>query len=107
MAYFSDHLIFGILYYTLVIDSTTAYTIIFNKAFPISTSFEDAKSRLHARLLKCYTSVYDRKMAKAVRAQLQSVPLLGVQTGTFHTLERTSAPIFFNFCDPQRYDHAR
>ena len=99
IAHFKEHPIFGIMYYVIFFDVTLAYSLLYEKAFKTPTLFRQA---IRAELMNLGTGKYRQAWTPAqqnmVRCrQLRSIPSIGIQVGQFHTLERTSTPVFLDF----------
>ena len=92
IAHFSEHPVFGTMYYALLVDMTLLYSIVYEKAFQIPNQFTQAVQEIWVHLPKGG----DRKR-QAVAKYLRSIPKLGIKVGEFHTFERTSTPVFIDF----------
>ena len=98
IAHFKEHPVFGIMYYSLLVEVTLAYNLIHGKAFKTPALFKQA---VDAELMRLGT---DQKwqtgkavQRKVLARQFRSILSLGFKVGQFHTLERMSTPIFLDF----------
>ena len=96
MAHFNEHPIFGLMYYFIFFDAALVYILIYGKAFKTPALFEMAVQETLLQLGK-ETKSGAHLQRKILARQLKSIPLMGVQVGEFHTLERTSIPIFVHY----------
>ena len=93
IAHFNEHPIFGLMYYFVFFDAALVYILIYGKAFNTPALFEMAVQETLLRLGK-ESKLGDHLQRNILARQFKSIPLMGVQVGQFHTLERTSIPIF-------------
>ena len=93
IAHFSDHPIFGLMYYVIFFDILLIYPLVYGNAFRIPAMFEDVKVLLRL----CGLRYTERVQWKILTRSVNSIPAVGVKVGDFHTLERTSTPIFLNY----------
>ena len=93
IAHFNDHPVFGIMYYVILFDVVLAYTVVYGKTFRIPTLLESAKVRLQL----CGTRYRNRAQKKLLKASVKSIPRVGVKVGDFHTMERTSTPVYLHY----------
>ena len=98
IAHFKDHLVFGLMYYVIFFDTSLSYILIYGKAFKTPALFKQA---VHFAL-EIVGAEQDRKILKAIKLkvlarQLRSIPEMGIKVGEFHTLERTSTPVFVDY----------
>ena len=89
IAHFSDQIVFGIMYYVLLLDAAFLYTIIYEKAFKIPRLFDETASRARLHM--------GRTRRDGFSKQISSIPSAGIIVGHFHKMERTSTLIFINF----------
>ena len=82
------------MYYDGFVDCGAIYALVYQKAFAVPDSFRDTIQNVLERL----------RMKKprgpwrsAMERQLKSIPLVGIKVASFHTLERTSTPVFVDF----------
>ena len=98
IAHFTEHPVFGIMYYGILIDVTLVYTIIYGKAFKTPDLFKQA---VDAELMRLGTErgggIERDAQRKVLTKQIRSIPSIGFKVGHFHTLERTSTPVFLDF----------
>ena len=94
IAHFADNPIFGILYYAVWVDIFFFYCVVYDKAFQIPNQLEQAMQAISVRI---GTHVERNKARLALERQLKSIPFAGIKVGDFHTLERTSTPIFMDY----------
>ena len=92
VAHFKDHPLFGFMYCGLLLYAVLSYTIPYEKAFKVPTLFNRVKSLLHVQ-----ASMLDVAERRVVRRQVMSIQAEGIKVGEFHTLERTSPPVFLNY----------
>ena len=93
IAHFGDHPIFGVLYYGMFFDIALFYTIPCEKAFKVPILLTEAK-----RLLRAQGTMQGNRMEqKILRGQVMSIRSEGIKVGEFHTLERTSTPVFLHY----------
>ena len=93
IAHFEDYPIFGIMYYTVSVNASLIYMLIYEKGFKVLDMFHRAKNTLRLR-----GSRYGRRHQwKILDRQLLSIPSVGIKVGDFHMLERTSTPIFLHY----------
>ena len=92
IAHFKDHPVFGMTYYIIFLDCALVYCIIYAKAFRIPLLVQ--KTSMSVGVLGSRLS--NRAERSLVRKWLKSIPPLGIQVGSFHTLERTSTPVFLH-----------
>ena len=93
IAHFWDYPIFGIMYYVIFSDTTLIYVVIYGKGFQIPEVFIKAKNLIRSQANRCRGSV----RRKTVERKLLSIPAVGIEVGEFHTLERTSSPVFLDY----------
>ena len=89
LAHFHQHPIFGIMYYLMLFDVTTIYTLIYGKAFKIPQLFDQATTSALLSMRGNRRGMFTR--------QIKSIPQTGIKVGHFHTIERVSTPIFIDF----------
>ena len=94
IAHFKDHPVFGAMYYMLFLDCAIFYCVMYGKAFKIPAQIEDVKTvlLLHGRS-RGVTDWRKKLMLRQVRAILP----LGIKVGGFHSMERTSTPVFLHY----------
>ena len=92
IAHFSEHPVFGILYYILLLDLTLLYSIVYQKAFEIPSRFTQTVQKFLVHLPKGGS-----RKAEAVAKELRSIQRLGIKVGGFHTFERASTPVFMDY----------
>ena len=93
IAHFSDNPVFGVLYYSLLFDVALFYTIPYEMAFKIPNLITDAKSLLRVQASR----QGNRVRRKMLHRQVGSIQSEGIKVGEFHTLERTSTPVFLHY----------
>ena len=93
IAHFNDHPIFGVMYYIVFLDLVLIYCIIYAKAFKVPLLVRKATTRLDILADR----LDNKALRNTLRRQLRSIPPLGIQVGSFHTLERTSTPVFLDY----------
>ena len=93
IAHFNDHPIFGIMYYVILFDVVLAYTVVYGKTFQIPTLLESTKVQLQL----CDTRYRNRAQKKLLKSCVKSIPRVGVKVGDFHTMERTSTPVYLHY----------
>ena len=93
IAQFNDHPIFGVMYYVVLVDVVLIYSMIYAKAFKVPLLVHEATSTMEVLANRLGIKA-QRDM---LRKQLRAIPPLGIQVGSFHTLERTSTPVFLNY----------
>ena len=94
IVHFQDHVIFGVMYYVVFVHAVAIYALVYQKAFAVPYSFRDTLQNVLERLRQ------ERRRGpwrSATEKQLRSIPLVGIKVGSFHTLERTSTPVFVDF----------
>ena len=93
IAHFSDHPVFGIMYYVIFVDASLTYGVMYEKGFKVPELITKVRAALRMRVRqlpnKTQRSLLDR--------QVMSIPPVGIKVGGFHMLERTSSPIFLNY----------
>ena len=93
IAHFSDHPIFGIMYYVVCIEASLLYSISYQKAFKVPHLIE--KARMACKLSG--QRLASRAQYRGIEKQLRSIPPVGIKVGEFHMLERTSTPLFLQY----------
>ena len=93
IAHFSEHVVFGIMYYALLFEGSLIYTLMYEKGFKVPTLFGKTRTLL---MLRANRNV-SRADWKVLKRRLISIPSMGIKVGGFHTLERTSTPVFLNY----------
>ena len=94
VAYFSKNPLFGVMYCVVLFDCLCLYAVMYDKAFQIPRHFDNAlKTVMLRERLNCTN--HDR-VQEFHEKQLRSVPRAVVKFGDFHTLERTSTPVFIH-----------
>ena len=93
VAHFSDYPIFGVMYYVVFCEAFFFYAVLYQKGFKVPGLIIKAKiaCRLRAR------SLNNKAERDGMRKKLRSIPPVGVKVGEFHTLERTSTPVFLHY----------
>ena len=86
------------MYYSLLIDVTLVYNIIHGKAFKTPDLFKQAVNAELEKLgrRKGHTGWVATERDALIR-QFRSISFVGFKVGHFHTLERTSTPVFLDF----------
>ena len=81
------------MYYVIFFDALLIYALLYEKGFKVVALVDKAKATLilHARTDASGTDW------KVLKRQLRSVPSIGIKVGEFHTLERTSTPVFLHY----------
>ena len=95
IACFQQHnAMFGIMYLLMFCDCGSAYAVVYGKAFAVPRCFREVIQAIKERI-----GVDQPRGARreAMERQIMSVPLMGIKVGSFHTLERTSTPVFIDF----------
>ena len=90
IAHFRENPLFGVLYYGIFIDVALFYTIPYEKAFKVPALFDHIKSLLQVQVSRHGNGA----VRKILRRQVRSIQSEGIKVGEFHTLERTSRPVF-------------
>ena len=80
------------MYYGLLFDVVLFYTVPYEKAFKVPALFTQIKS-----LLQVQASMLGAPERRLVRRQVTSIQPEGIKVGEFHTLERTSTPVFLHY----------
>ena len=93
IAHFNHHPIFGVMYFIVFLDLVLIYCIIYAKAFKVPLLVREATLRLEMLANR----LGNKTRRDTLRKQLRSIPPLGIQVGSFHTLERTSTPVFLHY----------
>ena len=93
IAHFKDHPVFGIMYYVLLVDLVLIYSITYAKAFKIPVLIRNATISLEVRA----NGLAKKAHRNLLRKRVKGIPPLGIQVGHFHTLERTSTPVFLHY----------
>ena len=93
IAHFNDYPLFGVMYYVIFFDALLIYTLLYAKGFKMVALFDETKATL---ILKSRTGVSGNDW-KVLKRQVRSVPSIGIKVGQFHTLERTSTPVFLHY----------
>ena len=93
VAHFGDHPIRSIAYIIMFLDSTLFYTLVYDKAFHTPDLISKVKAVFRGNLSR-ERNVFQRKI---MQKRLLSIPLLGIKVGQFHTMERTSTPVFLDY----------
>ena len=93
IAHFTEHPLFGVMYYALFFDVLLIYALLYEKGFTVAALFENAKNKL---------VLHSRRGAngaewKILKRQVRSIPTVGIKVGEFHMLERTSTPVFIQY----------
>ena len=88
------------MYSVLFLHLAVSYIIVYEKAFVVPEMFHEAVSmishRLRRRRLRYGATLYCKEN-RFLEKEFQSVRKAGVTVGDFHTLERTSTPVFVDF----------
>ena len=93
VAHFEDYPVFGVMYYVLFFEVGMVYTTLYAKAFKVPDLFGEAKALLRVRIGR----LANRAERKIWQMEVMSIPSVGIQVGEFHTLERTSTPVFLHY----------
>ena len=93
IAHFTDHPVFGIMYYILLVDLVLVYSIIYAKAFRVPLLIRNATMSLEVFA----NGIGNKAERNFLRKQVKAIPPQGIQVGRFHTLERTSTPVFLHY----------
>lgn len=93
IAHFQDYPIFGVMYYVIFMDGSLTYMFIYEKGFKVPDMFHRAKNLLRLHSSRCGRT----RQWQILDKQLMSIPSVGIKVGNFHTLERTSTPVFLNY----------
>ena len=93
IAHFKIHPIFGVMYYVIFIDASLIYALVYEKGFQVSDTFQKAKTLLRFHATR-NGRVGERKI---LEKQFMSIPPVGIKVGEFHSLERTSTPVFLHY----------
>ena len=96
IAHFKEYPLFGIMYYALAVEVSMVYVIIHGKAFKTPDLFKRAVDA-ELEILGKECGGWRAPQRKALARQFKSIPFMGFKVGQFHTLERTSTPVFLHF----------
>ena len=93
LAHFSDQPVFGTMYYVVFVEALFIYSAIYEKAFRVPHLMSKASRacRLRAR------SLTSKFLRTGLERQFKSIPAVGIKVGEFHTMERTSTPVFLHY----------
>ena len=94
IAHFHEHPVFGVMYYVIFIDLNVIYVLVYDKAFKTPESF---RSTVRETLRQLGGKKLEVLEAKVLKRQFRSVPSMGIKVGEFHTMERTSTPVFLDY----------
>ena len=98
IAHFDEHPIFGIMYYVIFANVTVAYSLMYQKAFKIPALFKQIVNAELTKLGPGKDQAISRTAQKKVLVrQFRSFPSMAIKVGQFHSLERTSTPLFLDF----------
>ena len=98
VAHVQEYLVFGLMYSVLFVDLAVSYIIVYEKAFAVPKLFDEAVTQICHRLaLRRVRSICYCMEERVLERQFRAVRRVGVKIGDFHTLERTSSPIFVDF----------
>ena len=94
IAHFNDYPIFGVMYWSILLNCSVNYTLVYGKAFRVPNLIQDIKKRIRLSAgVRCCGP--ERKM---LFMQANSIPSsLGIKVGQFHTLERVSTPVYLHY----------
>ena len=93
IAHFSDHPVFGIMYYALFTEGSIIYAVMYEKAFKVPDLI--VKTIVECKLR--VQGVTNIPVRNVLNRQLKSVPAMGIKVGEFHVLERTSTLVFLHY----------
>ena len=93
IAHFKDHPLFGLMYCILLTNLALVYSIIYAKAFKVPVLIRSATISLTV----CANGLGNKAERGLLRKRVRAIPPLGIQVGSFHTLERTSTPVFLHY----------
>ena len=93
IAHFKDHLVFGIMYYAIFLDSALIYALLYEKAFKIPEIFKKMRTLLQGR-----AAGHGKRFEwKVLQRQAMAIPVVGIKVGEFHIMERMSTPLFIHY----------
>lgn len=94
IAHFTDYPIFGVMYYVITVEGMLIYPLVYAKGVKIPGIFQKVRSLLRV----VGRGLADHGYCKELERQLASVPpVVGIQVGGFHVLERNSIPVFLHY----------
>ena len=93
IAHFTENPVFGVMYYTILYETSLTYVLMYEKGFKVPDQIQQAKSLLRLRAKRRGGLV----RMKALVRELISIPPVGVKVGEFHMMERTSALVFLHY----------
>ena len=85
--------IYGAFSAAIFLDMTAIYGFVYEKAFAIPNGIRELKGIMKVHASKQRFWAEKAEMTK----KMQAIPAFGIQVGNFHTMERTSTPIFVDF----------
>ena len=96
MEFYHQSPLLSVLNVQLLFAVSTTYNIMYNSAFSVPRSMKKIKSQLvnHLKSAKLTSSAQRALLSRSVG----SIRLLGIRTGQFGYLQRTSTPKFVDFC---------
>lgn len=96
VAYFHDNIALAIICCLSCADIGTIYSLVYQKGFQVQSAFAQVVQAMMYKLTGNRGNGQGSGNA-VIKRQLKSVPSVGIKVGNFHTLERTSTPIFLDF----------
>ena len=79
----------------LSLDFIATYCVFYQKAFAIPDGVKDLKNELMVVIHRQNITLRTEKVV--MTQKIRSIPSLGIRVGHFHTMERTSTPVFIDF----------
>ena len=93
IAHFSDHPVFGVMYYVIFADCSLTYAVMYEKGFKVPDLITKVRAALRLRARR----FGNKAQRNLLERQVMSIPPVGIKVGGFHMLERTATPVFLNF----------
>ena len=87
--------IYGAFCALVFVDMTAVYGFVYEKAFAIPNGIREVKSLIKVRVYASRKRLWMGKLEMVTK--LRAIPAFGIHLGDFHTMERTSTPIFVDF----------
>ena len=93
--HFKDHIVFGFMYYYIFLNAPLIYITLYEKAVQVSTLFRQAVQQTLLQLVE--TRQLSRVERNILVRKFRAMPPVAISVGQFHTLERTSVPVFADY----------
>ena len=90
-----SNLAYGAFSLLVFVDMTAVYGFVYEKAFAIPNGIQEIKANMIVQVHR--PGIFCKRARRELVQRIKAVPPLGIQVGNFHTMERTSTPVFVDF----------